>query len=114
MALENNTLFPALLYTVADAEKTEKYVVVMKVSYKIIRSSHNRWDLELIEDGSVPLCLADEYWGEVGQSSVKIESDLAPYKPKCDVVLNGSAYTKNNQAMSAIAVRIRLSTPKSN
>lgn len=113
MTLENNTLFPALLYTVADAEKTEKYVVVMKVSYKIIRSSHNRWDLELIEDGSVPLCLADEYWGEVGQSSVKIESDLAPYKPKCDVVLNGSAYTKNNQAMSAIAVRIRLSTPKS-
>ena len=112
MTLENNTLFPALLYTVADAQKAEKYVVVMKVSYKIIRLSQNQWNLELIEDGSIPLCLADEYWGEVGKSSVKIESDLAPHKPKCDVILNGSAYSKNGHPMSALAVRIRLSAPK--
>lgn len=112
MTLENNTLFPALLYTVADAQRVEKYVVVMKVSYKMIRLSQNQWDLELIEDGSIPLCLADEYWGEVGKSSVKIESDLAPYKPKCDVILNGSAYSKNGQPLSAIAVRIRLSVPQ--
>ncbi|QIO08920.1 DUF2169 family type VI secretion system accessory protein [Acinetobacter lanii] len=112
MTLENNTVFPALLYTVADAQRTEKYVVVMKVSYKINRLSENQWDLELIEDGSIPLCLADEYWGEIGKSSVKIESDLAPFKPKCDVIINGSAYSKNEKPVSAIAVRIRLSVPK--
>lgn len=114
MQLDNQTPFPSLLYSAADAHKEEHDIIVMKVSYKIVRVSKDQWGLELITDGSVPLCLTDEYWGETGTSSVKTESDLAPCKPKCDVILNGSAYTPNSKAMSAIAVRIKLSYPEKN
>jgi len=107
--LENQTPFPALLYSAADPNKEEHQIVVMKVSYKIVRKGNDQWDLELITDGSIPLCLADEFWGEVGHSSVKVESDLAPYKPFCDVILNGNAYTPEAKEMTAIAVRLKMS-----
>ncbi len=112
MNLENQTPFPALLYAAADPNYEEHQIVVMKVSYKIVRKGQNNWDLELITDGSVALCLADEFWGEVGASSVKIESDLAPYKPQCDVILNGNAYTTDVKEMTAITVRLKLSYPE--
>lgn len=112
MALENQTPFPALMFSSADPNKLEHKIVVMKVSYRIVRFGTDQWGLELITDGSVPLCLTDEYWGEIGESSVKIESDLAPYKPMCDVVLNGSAYTPEAKEMTAIAVRMKLSYPE--
>lgn len=112
MNLENQTPFPALMYSAADPDREEHRIVVMKVSYKIIRKDTDHWGLELITDGSVPLCLADEFWGEMGQSSVKHESDLAPYKPMCDVILNGHAYTPNAKEMTAIAVRLKMSYPE--
>lgn len=112
MNLENQTPFPALMYSSADPDREEHKIVVMKVSYKMLRLGEDTWRLELISDGSVPLCFADEYWGEVGLSSVRYESDLAPYKPRCDVIINGSAYTPDQRPMQAIAVRLRLSTPE--
>lgn len=112
MNFENQTPFPALCYAAADSDRKEHRIVVMKVSYKIVRLDASTWGLELITDGSVPLCFEDEYWGDVGQSSVKYESDLAPYKPRCDIILNGSAYTPDYKPMQALAVRIRLSIPE--
>ena len=112
MQLDNKTPFPALLYAAADSNKEEHDIVVMKVSYNIVRKSADQWTLELITDGSVSLCLTDEYWGEIGSSGVKIESDLAPYKPMCDVVLNGTAYTPESQEMTAVAVRLKMSEPE--
>jgi hypothetical protein len=112
MNLENQTPFPALMYSAADPNHAEHDIVVMKVSYKILRKDEDRWGLELIEDGSVPLYLTDEFWGEIGASSVKVESDLAPYKPMCDVILNGNAYTPNGKEMTAIAVRLKISKPE--
>lgn len=112
MKLDNQTPFPSLLYSASDSNKDEHDIVVMKVSYKIIRKSIDQWGLELITDGSIPLCLTDEFWGESGESSVKVESDLAPYKPKCDVILNGSAYTPDAQAMPVVAVRLKMSYPE--
>ncbi len=112
MSLENQTPFPALMYSAADPDQEEHQIVVMKVSYKMLRLDEETWGLELITDGSIPLCYADEYWGEIGQSSVKYESDLAPYKPMFYVVLNGNAYTPNAKPLESLAVRIRLSAPE--
>lgn len=109
MQLVNQTPFPALMYSAADPDRNEHRIVVMKVSYKILPPIDGCSDLILIQDGSVPLRLADEYWGEIGESSVKYESDLAPYKPKCDVILNGSAYTPLSKPLETLAVRLRLS-----
>ena len=61
MQLDNKTPFPALLYAAADSNKEEHDIVVMKVSYNLVRKSADQWALELITDGSIPLCLTDEY-----------------------------------------------------
>ena len=112
MELINKTPFPAILYVASDCERVDHQIVVMKVSYKMERVSENQWGLKLIRDESIQLCMADEYWGEVGLSSVKMESDLAPFKPKCDVILSGSAHTANHKEMPAIAVKLKLSYPE--
>ena len=39
-----------------------------------------------------PLVEADVFTGEPGKSAALYESEFAPRKPKCDVLLNGSAY----------------------
>ncbi|HZN62449.1 MAG TPA: DUF2169 domain-containing protein, partial [Planctomycetota bacterium] len=39
-----------------------------------------------------PLVEADVFTGEPGKSAALYESDFAPRKPKCDVLLNGSAH----------------------
>ena len=112
MELINKTPFPAILYVAIDSDRVDHQIVVMKVSYKMERVSENQWGLKLIRDESIQLCMADEYWGEVGLSSVKMESDLAPFKPKCDVILSGSAHTANHKEMPVIAVKLKLSYPE--
>ncbi|WP_338719347.1 DUF2169 domain-containing protein [Herbaspirillum sp. DW155] len=43
--------------------------------------------------GFEPLCEADEFFGEDLHASVRQESDLClPYKPRCDVIVNATAY----------------------
>lgn len=39
-----------------------------------------------------PIVLTDEYFAELNKSSVRQESDLSPFKPKCDVIVNATAY----------------------
>lgn len=112
MELINLSPFPSLHYVAADSDRIDHKIVVTKVSYKIQRRSSQQWALELITDASVPLTMFDEFWGEAGESSVKFESDLAPFKPKCDVVLNGTAHTPDHKPMPALAVKLKLSYPE--
>lgn len=108
MNFDNQTPFPALNYVSADPDRKEHDVVVMKVSYKIVKVGESEWDLQLIKNGSVPLCMIDEFWGEMGQSSIEVESDLTPYKPKCDVILNGHAYTPHGKEMTVLKIMIKI------
>jgi hypothetical protein len=59
--------------------------------------------LRLIEYEPAPLAMADAYYGEPNTSSVLWESDLAPYKPKCDViVVHAHAHLPANTVMGAL------------
>ena len=42
-----------------------------------------------------PLAVTDDYHGEMNRSSVRQESDLAPFKPRCDVIVNGKVLMKD-------------------
>jgi hypothetical protein len=53
----------------------------------------------------VPLVEADSFTGEPGFSAPLYESDYAPHKPRCDVLLNGSAYAPGGKP----AIRVRVS-----
>jgi len=83
----NNTIFPALAFRSTDQYGQSFHVVVMRAT------------LDIHEDGSTtltqeqqPIVQTDEYFGEINKSCVKQESDLVPFKPKCDVIVNATAH----------------------
>ena len=49
-----------------------------------------------------PVLFADEFFGSDGQGGVKFESDLAPFKPRADVILVGSAHAPNEQPVTEV------------
>jgi len=57
-----------------------------------------------------PLVLADEFTGEPGYTATIVESDYALFKPKCDVLLTGSAYSPNGMPVSNVTVSMRIGT----
>jgi hypothetical protein len=80
----------------------ELLVVVVKGTFKI---PDNGGEATLAPE-QIPLVEADVFTGESGFSAPLYESDYAPYKPHCDVILNGSAYAPGG--MPARRVRVSL------
>ncbi|WGS51123.1 DUF2169 domain-containing protein [Paraburkholderia sp. D15] len=111
MEFRNLTPFDALCFSALDVDDREHRVIAMKVGYRLAARDGAGFVAEALDEEPVPLCMADEYEGEVGESCVREESDLAPYKPRCDVVLRGAAYAPGGHPVPRWDVRIRVSEP---
>ncbi len=104
MQLVNDTAMPAEYTLGLNPDGRESVVVVVKATFTI------PWD------GSAPrlaaeqaaLVMADEFTGEPGKSATKYESEFAPYKPRCDVLLNGSAYAPRGTPAQRVDVALRV------
>lgn len=82
----------------------ESLVVVVKGTFSIPpRGGEPR-----LLDEQVPLIASDVYTGEPGFSAPLYESDYAPRKPKCDVLLNGSAYAPGGRPAERVTVSLRV------
>lgn len=87
MEFRNLTPLDALCYKTLDTDDNEFHVIAMKIAYKLSEG------VCIVDETDFPsLIPQDEFKGEMNQSSVRFESDLAPAKPKCDVIINASAY----------------------
>ncbi|QDI02510.1 DUF2169 domain-containing protein [Xanthomonas cerealis pv. cerealis] len=113
MEFRNLTPFDALCFSSLAPDDKEHTVVAMKIAYRLEPDSQNPGYLHpLVQDEApVPLCLADEYYGETGESSVREESDLAPYKPFCDVLVRGHAHAPHGRPSAQWESRLRISRP---
>lgn len=80
MDMQNCTPFMPLAFESRDAEERLHHVVVLKGSYEIV----NGQPLKLAPEPK-PLTMADEYYGDPTKSSLKRESDLAPFKRRTDI-----------------------------
>lgn len=87
-----------MAFNAVDIPGNEFHVVVLKAGYELIGRTPDpqnpiTHECVLLEgDDALPLVMADEYEGEVGLSSVREESDLAPFKPACDVIVRATAH----------------------
>lgn len=81
----------------------ELLVVVVKGTYSIPKDSREPTLAEL----QAPLVDADAFTGEPGYSAPLYESDYAPVKPRCDVMLNGSAYAPGGRPVERVTVSLR-------
>ena len=59
-------------------------------------------------DEQVGLIEADVFTGEPGFSAPLYESDYAPVKPRCDVILNGSAYAPGGHPTERVTVSLSI------
>ncbi len=53
-----------------------------------------------------PVCEADSYWNDEDSRSLREASDLAPYKPRADVIVLGSAYAPRQQPVGSLIARL--------
>jgi len=83
----------------------ELLVVVVKGTFTIPKDEKQEPKLA---PEQVPLVTADVFTGEPGFSAPLYESDYAPHKPKCDVLLNGSAYAPGGKPVERVTVSLRV------
>ena len=87
-----------------DPAGKETAVVVVKGTFKLPLDGT---DPEPAEE-QVSLVMADEFTGEPGFSATRYESDFAAVKPKCDVLLNGSARAPGGRPVTKVTVSLRV------
>jgi hypothetical protein len=82
-------------------------VAVVKGTFTI--PDHPDDKLVLAEE-QVPLVTADQFTGEPGFSAPLYEIDFAPRKPRCDVLLNGSAHAPGGKPVERVQVTMQVGT----
>lgn len=106
MQFVNHTSFPAQDFAGIDQHGQEFYVIVLRQSLE--------WGDEAILDYSTkqePLCELDAYWGDAHVTSVRQESDFCHFKPKCDVIVNATAYAPKGVPAQSFLVRLQVRLP---
>ncbi|MGP5505669.1 DUF2169 domain-containing protein [Psychrobacter celer] len=104
----NTTNHPALAFEGIDQLGQSFHVVVMRQTY-----TWNEQGLLILAEEQDPLRLEDQLVDTKDlMSGVVEESDLAHYKPKCDVIIKGHAYApKHKLNQDSFTASIKLQSP---
>ena len=105
--VRNHTPHPSQYYQMMDVGDEVFHVIASRITYDLTR---------LDEQGAPPLAAvqaplveADEFYGEPATTSCIQESDFAPYKPKCDIILaHAVAYAPEGKPHQRWPVGIRI------
>lgn len=100
MEVKRNSL-PVLTQTCvhSNAEGREFCVLVAKATFDILPNGTTR-----LADEQLPFVFADEHHDAPGLSSLKYESEFAPWKPRADVLLVGEACAPAGQRVQSMLV----------
>ncbi len=58
-----------------------------------------------VSDEPRQLVTADEFYGEPGLSATLYDSDYAPIKPRCDILINCAAYAPSGRPAASVPIR---------
>jgi len=103
VALENRTPFDAATHVQMDVNGQEVLVAVISATF-----AAGADDSLSLASEQIPMCFADECFGEPGQSSIRREADIALVKPRVDVVVVGAAYAPLGRAVPEVVVSLRI------
>ena len=101
--LENNTPYKVELALIADENGRDVMLVLVKQTYDISANG----ELTLAEE-QADICFEGEYFGEPGQSSLKIAPEANFCKLATDVVLIGQAYAPYGQSVTELDAGIKV------
>lgn len=105
MQLDNSSPFVAGYTLGIEPSGREHLVVAIKGTFTI---PERDGDTARLAPEQAPLVMADEFWGEPGFSATRYEVDFALRKPRCDVLLNGSAYAPDGRPTERVRVGLQL------
>lgn len=111
MEFRNLTPFSVMAYAMEDIYGKRHHVVAMKTGFRLVPGDKGQWQPVLMEYPALPLCLEDKFFGEINISPVRQESDLAPLKPACDILVNGTAYTPDGIAVPEMTAAVSIHAP---
>lgn len=83
----------------------ESLVVVVKGTFRLPEKGGQEL---VLADEQVPLVMADTFAGEPGFSAPVDESEFAPRKPKCDILLNGNCYAPGGRPAKRVTVSLQV------
>ena len=86
-----------------DKEGREHLVVCIKGTFDMPKDGA----VPSLSKEQLPLVEADTFTGDPGLSAPVYESDYAPVKPRCDVLLNGSAYSPGAEPATKVPVGLQ-------
>ena len=109
MTLHNASKFEAGYNLGLEKDGHHCLVVVAKATFDISSTPYNPTELPIKEE-QMPIYYEDLFTAEPGESALLYENDFAPFKPKCDVLFNGSAYAAPMQETTEKVVQIRVGT----
>lgn len=110
LRLDNRTEFDALHFDTLDQNGLAFHVVVAKTGYRLLPGEGGYATLVPTEE-PLPLYDQDHYYDDDMDQSVRAESDLAPYKPVCDVVVIGDACPPAGTKVRQFDVGLRIQLP---
>lgn len=108
---ENATAFDALHFEQIDQHDETFHVFVARARYTLGPADAEGRATLTLADEQPQLVDEDQYLGKPQRSAVRAESDLAPYKPRCDVLLNGQAHSPTGQPVRVVTTRLRVQLP---
>lgn len=108
MEFDNLTPFEARAFNGFDTRDRAYHVIAMAVGYQLSRQSDGGWQARVMDDEPVALCMSDVHAGDPATSTLLRESDMIPYKPRCDVLVIGHSFAPRGQAAREWTARLRL------
>lgn len=105
MELINSTRMVAGYTLATEPSGRELLVVVVKGTFRIPTQSGETLRLD---EEQQPLVMSDVYFGEPGLSAPRYEAEFAPRKPRCDVLMNATAYAPDGRPTTRVTVGARI------
>ncbi len=105
--ISNKTPYSAEPALLADEEGRDVLVVLVKATYNIVQEQVEQAQLVLAEE-QAPICLAGEYIGEPGKSSLKYAPEANFTKTATDVALIGHAHAPYQREVTKLDVSLRV------
>lgn len=112
LLFDNRTPHAASQFDMLDQFGEAFHVVVARMGYTFGPCGTDGLASLLPMARQSPLATEDRHLHDDTQADTVQESDFAPYKPRCDVIVNGVAHAPRGQAMPQFLVNLKLRSEK--
>ncbi|MDM5175614.1 DUF2169 domain-containing protein [Massilia sp. DJPM01] len=111
LIFDNRTAFDALHFDTVDQNDVAFHVIVARTAYTLGPAGADGVATMTALEEPAQLNTADRHYDDDTAHSVREESDLAPYKPLCDVIVICDAHAPGGRAARRFSVGLHVKRP---